>query len=180
MKNYLIFILILITAAVLAHGCFAEDLSSGDYRYTILLDGTAEILNYQGTESSITIPEAFEEVKISAIGKQAFAYNAALESVIIPEGITAIGDHAFGECTALTSVSVPEGLVWMGDGVFQGCILLERSLFREAWSGSAGTPSTAAMHSASLNFPRRILITASGKASCSTQKRMHWSLIPPG
>ena len=139
MKNYLIFILILITAAVLAHGCFAEDLSSGDYRYTILLDGTAEILNYQGTAADVAIPEAFEEVKVTSIGKQAFAYNTTLQTVSIPEGIMAIGDHAFGECTALTAASVPEGLVWMGDGVFQGCILLEKvslpgSLVRIGWN----------------------------------------------
>lgn len=139
MKKYMIFILILLTAAVLSSGCFAEELSAGDYLYTLLADGTAEILSYQGTDTDVTIPDAFEAVKVSAIGKQAFAYKKDLQTVVIPEGITALGDHAFGECTALTSVSLPEGLIWMGDGVFQGCVLLEKmslpgSLVRIGWN----------------------------------------------
>ena len=139
MKKYLIFILAVLAAAAMSAGCFAEDLSSGDYRYTILADGTAEILSYEGTDPDVSVPEAFDEVKVTAIGKQAFAYNTTLETVILPEGITTLGDHAFGECTALTAVSVPEGLVWMGDGVFQGCVLLEKmslpgSLVRIGWN----------------------------------------------
>ncbi len=139
MKKYLIMILAILAAAAFCTGCFAEELSSGDYIYTILADGTAEILSYRGTAADVAVPEAFEEVKVTLIGKQAFAYNTTLQTVSIPEGITAIGDHAFGECTALTAASVPEGLVWMGDGVFQGCILLEKmvlpgSLVRIGWN----------------------------------------------
>ena len=139
MKKYLLLILAVLTAAILSTGSHAEELTSGDYRYTLLADGTAEILSYQGTETDITIPETFEEIRVSAIGKQAFAYNKDLQTVTIPEGITALGDHAFGECTALTAVSVPEGILWMGDGVFQGCILLEKmelpvSLIRIGWN----------------------------------------------
>ena len=91
MKKYLLLILAVLTAAILSTGSHAEELTSGDYRYTLLADGTAEILSYQGTETDITIPEAFEEVRVSAIGKQAFAYNKDLKTVTIPEGITALG-----------------------------------------------------------------------------------------
>ena len=139
MKKTVLLILAVLTAAILSSGCFAEELSSGDYLYSILADGTAEILSYRGTEADISVPEAFEEIKVTSIGKQAFAYNTALQTVSIPEGVTALGDHAFGECTALTAASLPEGLVWMGDGVFQGCVLLEKinlpgSLIRIGWN----------------------------------------------
>ena len=95
--------------------------TSGDYRYTLLADGTAEILSYQGTETDITIPEAFEEVRVSAIGKQAFAYNKDLQTVTIPEGITALGDHAFDGFTNLTSFTIPKNITSIGEYAFANC-----------------------------------------------------------
>ena len=54
MKKTVLLILAVLTAAILSSGCFAEELSSGDYLYSILADGTAEILSFD-RETSICL-----------------------------------------------------------------------------------------------------------------------------
>ena len=45
----------------------------GDYSYTILEDGTAEITNYGGGKQNLTIPETLDGITVSSIGYGAFA-----------------------------------------------------------------------------------------------------------
>lgn len=125
-KNFLI-LLILFTLTFSFTGVMAEDLVSGDYLYTVLADGTAEILSYQGEEPDITVPDTIEGLKVTSIAAMAFSRDKTLSSVVIPEGVTALGDNVFGEDTALVSVTLPDGLLTMGDLVFQGCTSLEKA-----------------------------------------------------
>ncbi len=105
----------------------AEDLISGDFSYTVLPDGSAEILRYQGEGTEAAIPAELDGHRVISVGALAFGHNTVITSVTVPEGVTAIGDNAFGECTALTSVSLPDGLLTLGDLVFQGCTSLKEA-----------------------------------------------------
>ncbi len=125
MKNKLFLFLIVYTFVVSVSVSFAEYLVFEDFRYTILSDGTAEISDYTGEETDLTIPEwVNEDIRVTSIGNSVFSHNEILETVLIPEGVVSIGDHSFAECTALQSVSLPESLQWLGDLVFQGDIKL--------------------------------------------------------
>ncbi len=123
-KRSITFLLFILLFTVQLH---AAALSSGDYSYTILADGTAEITAYQGTDITVTIPHEIGDAAVTSIGAGAFSYNETAAKIIVPEGVISIGDHAFGECTKLKSVELPSSLSWLGDLVFQGDVRLTKA-----------------------------------------------------
>lgn len=80
--------------------------TSGDYEYTILDDGTAEITKYKGNKTGVVIPSKISGYSITRIGKFAFMGSKSLESVVIPESIEFIDYGAFTACTNLKSVTM--------------------------------------------------------------------------
>lgn len=70
--------------------------TSGDFKYEILEDGTAEITNYIGSDTELVIPSEVDGYTVTRIGYGAFSGCASLKSIIIPESVTSIGLHAFG------------------------------------------------------------------------------------
>ncbi len=79
--------------------------TSGDYGYTILDDGTAEITKYKGNKTGVVIPSKISGYSITRIGKFAFMGSKSLENVVFPESIKYIGYGAFAACTNLKSVT---------------------------------------------------------------------------
>ena len=47
--------------------------------------------------------------------------NAAINSVVIENGVTSIGDWAFSGCSSLTSVTIPDNVTSIGEYAFSGC-----------------------------------------------------------
>ena len=79
--------------------------TSGDYEYTILDDGTAEITKYKGNKTGVVVPSKISGYSITRIGKFAFMGSKSLENVVFPESIKYIGYGAFAACTNLKSVT---------------------------------------------------------------------------
>lgn len=121
----------------------------GDFEYTALEDGTAQITKYTGKAAELEIPKELDGIPVSAIGDEAFLRCSGLENVIIPEGVsaignisfylcgalksivildsvTAIGDLAFGGCDSLTAIAVPDSVTAIGINPFRDCTALER------------------------------------------------------
>ena len=100
--------IVLITALCLTCACALgeqaerEILTSGDYRYTLLEDGTAEIATYCGSEKQLVIPSQLDGYAVTAIGDHAFYRYESLTSVTIPDSVSAIDDSAFSGCDELT------------------------------------------------------------------------------
>lgn len=69
---------------------------------------------------------------LAEIGAWAFADNAALRSVVLPDGIESLGDGAFFYNTALGSIELPEGVVRINDFTFAGNKLMADSKFLPA------------------------------------------------
>ena len=110
-------------------------------------DGYCILVGYTGEDKSVAIPATFEGLPVTEIAAYAFADNAAIEEMIIPQNITTIGIGAFKNCTslksvtiekgvkaiasrafentALTSVIVPDSVVAIGHGAFKGCDAME-------------------------------------------------------
>lgn len=91
----------------------------GNYEYTILEDGTAEISAYVGNEKEIMIPEEIAGYRVTRIGKRAFE-ETNIEAVIIPKNIEIIGERAFQACDKLKSVKFSEGVKKVEWGIFNG------------------------------------------------------------
>ena len=81
--------------------------TSGDYEYTVLTDGTAEITKYTGTAADLTIPSTLNDITVTSIGRQAFESCGSLTNVVIPDTVTNIGYYSFGYCDNLATISIP-------------------------------------------------------------------------
>ncbi len=64
----------------------------------------------------------YEEV---SIGQNAFLRCAALESVVLPQGIRKIKDGTFSHCASLKDIKFPKFLGYIGRAAFWGCKALE-------------------------------------------------------
>lgn len=97
--------IVMLMSVVLCAPFTVSALTSADYEYTILDDGTAEITKYKGNETKVVIPSNTSGYSITCIGKFAFMGCKSLESVVFPESITRIDYGAFSNCTNLKSVT---------------------------------------------------------------------------
>lgn len=104
-----------------AAGGERETLVCGDYEYTTLEDGTAQITKYTGNAIELEIPQELDRIHISAIGDEAFLRCSGLENVIIPKGVSAIGKASFYLCGALKSIVIPNSVTSIGTRAFSGC-----------------------------------------------------------
>ena len=105
-----------------------EPVTSGDYTYIVLEDGTAQILSYAGSDADLVIPAQIDGKAVASIGDTAFYSDGENEylkkklvSVTIPSGVTNIGMNAFCGCNALASAALPDTLKTIGPGAFAAC-----------------------------------------------------------
>lgn len=78
-------------------------ITSGDYQYVVLDDGTAEITKYTGSEASLTIPTELDGIAVTSIGKFSFEKCTSITSLTIPGSLKSIGKNAFRYCTFNTT-----------------------------------------------------------------------------
>ena len=111
-RRICLLVLLMLCAAcrVFAEATEPVQLLSGDWRYVLLPDGTAEIAGYDGTAEEVTIPAEVDGHAVTRIGHYAFYQNESLQTVTVPEGVTAIGDWAFGGCFSLRRAVLPRSV----------------------------------------------------------------------
>ena len=85
--------------------------------------GTDSLKSFTGT---LSIPRYLNEIKVTAIDKEAFATKEegkaySFTKLILPDTITSIGEKAFMNCTELVEVSLPRGISELSDYIFAGC-----------------------------------------------------------
>jgi len=129
----LLFTMLFGITSSLDFSAFAETYISGDYEYTILNDGTAEITKYNGSAAEVEIPLVFTEYIITRIGNYAFKGCTGLAKVTIPEGVTRIGDMAFVDCESLVTVSIPDSVISIGRDAFSGTALYYNTYNIDNW-----------------------------------------------
>ena len=119
--------LFLCVSLLLAGLCLpARAETEGDFAFTVLEDGTAEIKKYTGNATDLTIPAVLGGRSVSGIGNSAFFNCTSLTRVTVPDGVTRIGDKAFYNCTGLTRVTLPDGVTSIGNDAFFWCRRLSR------------------------------------------------------
>lgn len=75
-----------------------------DVVYFIISDSTVEVLAYNGSAASVTIPEQANGYTVVRVGDGAFEGNATLTTVDLPDSIQSIGSRAFANCPMLRDV----------------------------------------------------------------------------
>lgn len=115
MKKYLI----LIMAVFFIYGAAAvanaeqpattlapEKHTSGDFKYIILDDGTAEITKYSGGSEDLMVPDKLDGLTVTSVGDGAFYYHPSLVTVTIPESVMSMGENPFVNCEKLKDIIV--------------------------------------------------------------------------
>ncbi len=78
---------------------------TGDFVFAVCDDSTGiVVVKYNGTASTLTVPNTVAGLPVVEIGAQAFEGNTKLKSVTLPATIEIIGRRAFAECKNLLEV----------------------------------------------------------------------------
>ena len=140
---------ILITFALISSETAYADsiITSGDYAYTVLGDGTAQLIGYSGKNSHVEYPSSIDGHTVTRVGWEDTNYDLCpdpVTSIVLPDTVVSIGNHAFDnsgslqsitlgtglktieadafyDCTGLKSIAIPEGVTAIGDSAFRGC-----------------------------------------------------------
>ena len=93
------------------------------------------------TDSVLVIPNSYNNLPVTKIGKEAFYKYQNITSVFIMEGVTTIEYSAFQGCTNLENVSIPESIFNVGVYSFSKCPSLNYNIFDNAeYLGNEANP----------------------------------------
>lgn len=123
-----------IISAILALSCVlclfasckkeAEVLTSGDYNYIVLEDGTAKITKYIGTSEEIekTVPSQLDGKDVTVIGAEAFKGAQGITVLYFPDELLEIEAHAFEESSVKKAfMNRARNLKKIGESAFYKC-----------------------------------------------------------
>lgn len=98
--------LLLISALMLAGSTAALAADASGFAFALNSSGTGyTVIGYTGSDTSVTVPDWHQGLRVTAIGNGAFKGNTAITSVSMPSTLTLIGDNAFSGCTNLAKLS---------------------------------------------------------------------------
>ena len=103
----LVLAVLMLAATAVAEEPQREVITSGDWQYVVLEDGTAEITRYEGKAKTLEIPDTIDKHIVASIGDAAFdTFNNTLENVTIPDCVVSIASNPFVCCFNLSSIIV--------------------------------------------------------------------------
>lgn len=120
-----VLVLVMLISVCAVSSFTAIAVTSGDYEYVILEDGTAEISKYNGNETSVTIPSELDGIKVTSVGSFSFEKNKTVTNVVIPDSVTKIGSGSFRNCDSLAQISIPDTMTSLGTSAFAFCPSLD-------------------------------------------------------
>ncbi|MBE5811891.1 MAG: hypothetical protein E7318_13340 [Clostridiales bacterium] len=108
MKKLLVVLCALMLLALGCTSAMAGDTvySCGEYRYSVLPDGTARIMAYAGKAKTLTIPSELEGHRVTDIGPEAFSTCPDLSSIVLPLSVERINGKSFWNCISLIDIQV--------------------------------------------------------------------------
>ena len=84
--------------------------SDGEFHYTLLADGTYEIVKYAvvgGQSLTVDIPAEYKGVAVTSIGKEAFKDATNVGRINVPNSVTTFKEGAFYGVRSLKDMNVP-------------------------------------------------------------------------
>ncbi|MGN1104956.1 MAG: leucine-rich repeat protein [Candidatus Coproplasma sp.] len=126
-------------------GAVAECGVYDEFKYRRISEGI-EILQYNGSSVTVSIPSSIAGLPVVSLGKNMFKSNDIVRKVIVPYTVKIIGDGAFSGMTALAEVELTDNVERIGVAAFRGCsslksiilpenvVILEEALFRDCTS----------------------------------------------
>ena len=88
----------------------------------------AELYEYTGSDTKVTVPETVEGKKVTAVCGAAFGSdvqpNETISEIVLPESITKLYDSAFMCVTKLEKINIPSEITVIPDDCFFKCLSL--------------------------------------------------------
>ena len=98
---------------------------ASDFVYDLTEDNIGVVIKrYKGKAKEVIIPSSIEDFPVVSVGKEAFAWNGNIVSVVIPDSVQEIGTGAFFLCTSLVSITIPDSVQEIGSSTFYDCTSL--------------------------------------------------------
>lgn len=91
------------------------------FSFRLRQDDIVEICGYEGTDSELDIPSAYEEKPVLRIASDAFKHNKNLKTVSFPDSVENIGQEAFYHCTGIKEIKLPAKLKYICRSAFNQC-----------------------------------------------------------
>ena len=92
--------------------------NEADFRYDFLSSNEVLIIDYTGSDRTLTLPETLGGYTVAAIGEQGITGNDTLKSLTVPGTVHYLFDNALADCWSLEFVLFQDGLKKIGDGAF--------------------------------------------------------------
>mgnify|MGYP001526346710 CR=1 FL=1 len=99
-------LLVFLTNVVFADGGKKKQtiLTSGDYQYVLLEDGSAELLYCLSDDAEIVIPDTLDGHRVTSI--DTISFSLSLTAVTLPNSVADLDHNPFGCCPLLQTISV--------------------------------------------------------------------------
>ena len=118
-----------ITSDLYVHAIYETIPFDGDYAFALNDALGYSLMSYRGEDSDPFIPDHYNGHVVNAIGTSAFASNANVVNISLPDSIISIGAEAFSNCQYLETISLPANLKYIGDQAFYYCLSLREISF---------------------------------------------------
>lgn len=92
-------------------------------------ENSVTVLNYDGEQTKICIPESINGKPVQTLSYWAFAGNHLVERIELPSTVTHIGEECFCFCKKLHSVFIPESVVSFDEYEYASEELCEKTMF---------------------------------------------------
>ena len=93
----------------------------GNYQYELQSDGTVQITNYTGSETSVMLPSSINGKDVTSVSRYAFKGNTTIKSISLPGTFTTVPSQAFYGCYALETITLPDTVTEIGTYAFEFC-----------------------------------------------------------
>lgn len=92
------------------------------FKYNVINETNAAVTGYENCGfEEVIIPSYLDGYKVTMISKNAFAGNAKLGKVTVPDSVFMIRSGAFANCANLKEILIPESVHAISDDAFKGC-----------------------------------------------------------
>ncbi|MBQ8790112.1 MAG: leucine-rich repeat protein [Ruminiclostridium sp.] len=166
-------------------------ISSGEYKYQSLSDGTIELVSYNGNDENVVIPETIDGKTVTSVHQDTFQYKEEtlisvslpdtitnidgytfyltenLKEVYLQKNLTVIKEHTFEACDKLEKIEFPQNLRYVEDSAFAYNYALVTLNIPEGTTKIGGSAFFACYNLETVKFPRSLkTIEAGAFASC--------------
>ena len=101
-----------------------------DFGYLITSESEITIMNYFGSDVSVTVPEKIGDYFVTNIGDNAFSGDTVIRKLVLPDTIKSLGDYIIKD-TNIMNITIPKSVTECSRYTFWGAKYLTRVIFED-------------------------------------------------